>query len=234
MNLDNVTIPTGVDVRFIQKKFYNKYIYKLEFNTKLPKMSMAAASGNKYSYYVRSSTAPIRQLTQQLANTIERIITDKDCRFRVECNSLTFFTNNEQDVIKLIASNTEKLVAVYRPSSQEHINTIELNKRIRVRNILFDNRFKYKVYLGNIYKMKETKFAEIKAWAEVTENPDGTRWGTNGNLHRYLNLKPDEQGRGIGWTIAVFLNEPEDLMMFQLRFHNYISYIEEAVLLSEL
>jgi hypothetical protein len=231
MNLDNLVIPPKVAVKFIQKKFYNKYIYKLEFDIP-PKDSGTAKI--TYPYYVRHANSQTRYKSQQLANTIERLITDKDTRFRIEYNSVSFFTNCEQDVIELIKNkNLDKLTAVYRPISDQHVSTIEFNKRIRVRNSLFDNRFRYKVYLCNVYRLKETQFADIKAWVEVTENPNGDRWGVNTNLRRYLELNPGDSGRGIGWTVAVFLHDPEDVMMFQLKFHNYISYIEEAVLLSE-
>jgi len=37
-----------------------------------------------------------------------------------------------------------------------------------------------------------------------------------------------------GYTVAIYLNDPEDLMMCQMKFHNEIHYIEEAVLLSNL
>lgn len=234
MNLDNIVLPKTVAVKFIQKKFYNKYIFKLEFNVPTPKVSAGTIGANRYGYYSRGSTSSIRVLTQQLANTIGRIVQDKDYRCRVEYNTLTYFTNCEQDVIDLIDKNSDKLVAIYRPVSEEHIATIEMDTRIRVRNRLFDDRFKFKIYFKNVYKLRETKFSDIRAWTEVTDNEDGKRWGLNSNLNRFLNLGPNESSRGIGWTIAVFLNEPEDLMLFQLKFHNDIHYIEEAVLLSEL
>jgi len=231
MNLDNVIIPIDIAVKYIQKKFYNKYIYKLEFDIPLKDSSPPRMS---YPHYVRYSSSQARQKSQQLANTIERLITDKDCRFRIEYSSVSFFTNSEADVIEIVKNkNLEKLTAIHRPVSDQHVTTIEFNKRIRVRNALFDDRFRYKVYLNNIYKLKETQFADIKSWAEVTDNPDESRWGVNGNLRRFLELRPGDSARGIGWTIAVFLHVPENLMMFQLKFHNYISFIEEAVLISE-
>jgi hypothetical protein len=228
MNLDNVTLSKEVLIKFIQKKFYRKYIYKLEYQ--VPRAYAPVLN----SFYKRSQLTS-RKNSMMLSNTIQRIVTDQDYRFRIEQNTLSFFTNSEKDVITLISDKSiEKLICINRPINSLHVDTIEINKRIRVRNNLFQDKFKYKVYFKNIYKLKDSGFADIRNWTEITENIDDNRWGLNNNLKQFLSLKPGESDRNIGWTIAVFLNDPEDLMMFQLKFHDSIDFIEEAVLLSDL
>jgi hypothetical protein len=47
-------------------------------------------------------------------------------------------------------------------------------------------------------------------------------------------FKTNFNNRRIGWTAAIYLNDPSDLMMFQLRFDDDIMKIEEAVLIDNL
>jgi hypothetical protein len=62
------------------------------------------------------------------------------------------------------------------------------------------------------------------------EDADNTRWAVNKTLRQYFNNIPGYKG----YTASIYLNDPEDLMMCQIKFNNEIYYIEEAVLISSL
>ena len=57
-------------------------------------------------------------------------------------------------------------------------------------------------------------------------------YGLNGIMYEFFNTEYNT--KRIGWTAAIYLNDPSDLMMFQLRFDDDIMKIEEAILIDNL
>ena len=79
--------------------------------------------------------------------------------------------------------------------------------------------------------MRENRFPEIKEWVDTLDNL-GTRWEPNNILNQFF--RTEKSQRSLGWTIAVYLRDEEDVFMCRLKFHNLIESVEEAVLISEL
>ena len=47
-------------------------------------------------------------------------------------------------------------------------------------------------------------------------------------------LETEKEHRALGYTIAVYLNDPEDIFVCQMKFQGLLECIEEAILVSEL
>jgi hypothetical protein len=77
--------------------------------------------------------------------------------------------------------------------------------------------------------MRETRYLEIKEFADSLE---AGSWDANYWMKRFWHTH--SSSNRIGYTIALYLKDSSDLMMFQLRFNDQIEKIEEAVLLSDL
>jgi len=226
MNLDNFAVPTNIAVNYIQKKYYDKYFYKLVLNvdqTKLIKDDKNRWRGLNYTLYSNRFA-----LVNNLIKDIEASIVDDDYRFRSEGITVSVFTNSEANIIKLITDLPDRAASLYRPLNTAHIDMVENHKKVLVRNSLFEKQYKFKVYLKPSWTERESRFKEVKEW--LTESK--LDYGINGALNKYFYT--NKSMRGLGYTIAVYFNDPQDLMMFQLRFNDKILKIEEAVLLSEL
>jgi hypothetical protein len=78
-----------------------------------------------------------------------------------------------------------------------------------------------------LYTLRESRYNEVKEYLENISD-----YGLNGTMHDFFNT--NFNNKRIGWTAAVYLNDPSDLMMFQLRFDDDIMKIEEAVLIDNL
>jgi hypothetical protein len=78
-----------------------------------------------------------------------------------------------------------------------------------------------------LYTLRESRYNEVRDYLENISD-----YGLNGTMHDFF--KTNFNNRRIGWTAAIYLNDPSDLMMFQLRFDDDIMKIEEAVLIDNL
>ncbi len=231
-SFDNISIPPGCKVKYIQKMYYGKYIYKLAFE--VDKTKLVKNQNQKTSYYSWASikyTSYINKvaLMSDLINKIKESMTDDEYRLRAEGFGVGVFTNNENDIKSLLTTLSTRVVEFYQPLNDKHIDIIDKHRKVIVRNSLFEKDFKFKIYMKYDYKMRETRYLEVKEFTDSLENGS---WDANYGMKRFWHTH--SSSNRIGYTVALYLKDPSDLMMFQLRFNDSIEKIEEAVLLSEL
>ena len=222
----NLSIPKFVKQFSIERKYYKKYFYKIVL-----KIDDNVVKTNVPRIYHPWGFTAMYTARQELIKEIAALpITDADCKIRSESRCVSVFTNDVKFIELLFKDLSHRIVEYHRPVSEEHKEVVDQNRRIRVRKRLFENEFKYKVYFSQDWKHRTDRYSEVKLWLDGLEDIDGSRWAVNKTLHQYFNGIPGYKG----YTAAIYLNDPEDLMMCQMRFHNEIQYIEEAVLISSL
>ena len=222
----NLLIPKTVKQFNIERKYYKKYFYKIVLKVDESKLKPGAPR-----IYRSWGYSELYTLRQELLNEIVNLpLQDADCKIRSEYRFISVFTNDVKFIELLFSDLGHRIIEYHRPVNENHREVMDQNRRIRVRKQLFENQFKYKVYFSQDWKYRTDAYADIKLWLDSIENINETRWAVNKTLQQYFNSQ-----RGYkGYTVAVYLNEPEDLMMCQVRFHNEIEYIEEAILVSSL
>jgi len=222
----NLSIPKSVKQYSIERKYYKKYFYKIVLRIDESKLK----PGVPRIYHPWGFTA-MYTARQELIKEIAALpITDADCKIRSESRCVSVFTNDVK-FIELLFNKLGHLIAEYHsPVNDNHKDAVDQNRRIRVRKRLFENEFKYKVYFSQAWKYREDRYVEVKLWLDGLENVDKKRWTVNKTLWQYFNNTPGYKG----YTAAIYLNDPEDLMLCQIKFNKEIEYIEEAVLISSL
>jgi hypothetical protein len=113
------------------------------------------------------------------------------------------------------------------PVNNNHTEVLTNHRSVVVRNSLFDKKYKFKIYMKPYYELREARYNNIKEYLENISD-----YGLNSGMYQFFNT--GFSARRIGWTAAVYLNDPSDLMMFQLKFDDYIMKIEEAILIDNL
>ena len=221
-----LVIPKTVKQYSIERKYYKKYFYKIVL--KIDESKIKPGVPRIYHPYGFSALYAARQ--ELLKEITDLPIQDADCKIRSESRWISVFTNDTKFIELLFKDLSHRIIEYHRPVSDNHKEVVDQNRRIRVRQRLFENNFKYKVYFSQDWKHRTDAYSDVKLWLDGIENTDGTRWAVNKTLRQYFNSTPGYKG----YTAAVYLNDPEDLMMCQMRFHNEIDYIEEAVLISSL
>lgn len=222
----NLLIPNYVKQFSIERKYYKKYFYKIVL--KVDDSKIKPGVPRIYHPYGFSALYSARQdLIKEIAALP---IQDADCKIRSESRWVSVFTNDTAFIELLFKDLGHRIHEYHRPISDNHKEVVDENRRIRVRQRLFENQFKYKVYFSQDWKLRSDKYSDVKLWLAGLDNIDGTRYAVNKTLRQYFNNSAGYKG----YTAAVYLNDPEDLMMCQMRFHNEIDYIEEAVLISSL
>ena len=222
----NLSIPKTVKQFSIERKYYKKYFYKIVLKVDDSKLKV----GMPRIYHPWGFTA-MYSARQDLIKEIAALpIQDADCKIRSESRWVSVFTNDTKFIELLFKDLSHRIIEYHRPVSDNHKEVVDQNRRIRVRQRLFENQFKYKVYFNQDWKSRNDGYKDVKLWLDGLEDSSGTRWAVNKTLHQYFNGTPGYKG----YTAAVYLNDPEDLMMCQMRFHSEIDYIEEAVLISSL
>lgn len=222
----NLSIPKTVKQFSIERKYYKKYFYKIVLRIDESKLK----PGVPRIYHPFGFTAMYTARQELIKEVAALPIQDADCKIRSENRLVSVFTNDVKFIELLFRDLSHRIVEYHRPVSEEHKEVVDQNRRIRVRKRLFENEFKYKVYFSQDWRHKADRYSEVKLWLDGLEDADGTRHAVNKTLRQYFNSIPGYKG----YTAAVYLNDPEDLMMCQMRFHNEIDYIEEAVLISSL
>ena len=222
----NLSIPKFVKQYSIERKYYKKYFYKIVLKvddnivkTSVPKM-----------YHAFGFSALYAARTKLVKDITALPIQDADCKIRSESRWVSVFTNDTALIELLFQELSYRITEYHSPISEVHKEIVDQNRRIRVKKRLFENEFKYKVYFSQDWKYRENKYIDVKNWLVGLKNSDGARWAVNKTLQQYFNNIPGYKG----YTAAIYLNDPEDLMMCQIRFSNEIYYIEEAVLISSL
>ena len=222
----NLSIPKFVKEFSIERKYYKKYFYKIVL--KIDESKIKPGVPRIYHPWGFSAMYAARQeLLKEVANLP---IQDADCKIRSESRWISVFTNNTKFIELIFKELGHRIYEYHRPVSDNHKEVVDENRRIRVRKRLFENQFKYKVYFSQDWKFRADRYSEVKLWLDGLEDADRTRWAVNKTLRQFFNSTPGYKG----YTAAVYLNDAEDLMMCQMRFHNEIEYIEEAVLISSL
>jgi hypothetical protein len=222
----NLSIPKSVKQFSIERKYYKKYFYKIVL--KIDESKLKPGVPRIYYPWGFSEMYNLRQeLIKEIANLP---IQDADCKIRSESRWISVFTNDTAFIELLFKELGHRIIEYHRPVSNEHKEVVDQNRRIRVRKQLFENSFRYKVYFSQDWKHRSDKYSEVKLWLDGLEDAVGTRWAVNKTLRQYFNNTPGYKG----YTAAIYLNNPEDLMMCQMRFHSEIEYIEEAVPISSL
>jgi hypothetical protein len=221
-----LVIPKFVKQFSIERKYYRKYFYKIVL--KVDDNVVKASVPRMYHPWGFSALYAARQTVIKEITALP--IQDPDCKIRSESRFVSVFTN-DTNFIELIFQNlTQRITEYHRPVSDVHKDVVDENRRIRVRKRLFENNFKYKVYFSQDWKYRQDGYGDVKRWLDGLEDSDGKRWAVNKTLRQYFNNTKGYKG----YTAAIYLNSPEDLMMCQIRFNNEIQYIEEAVLISSL
>ena len=221
-----LVIPKFVKQFSIERKYYKKYFYKIVL--KVDDNVVKTSVPRMYHPFGFSALYAARQnLVKEIAALP---IQDADCKIRSESRWVSVFTNDTALIELLFQELSHRITEYHRPVSEEHKEVVDQNRRIRVRKRLFENQFKYKVYFSQDWKYRENKYIDVKNWLSGLENSEGTRWAVNKTLQQHFGNMPGYKG----YTAAIYLNDPEDLMMCQIRFTNEIYYIEEAVLISSL
>jgi len=220
-----LVIPKFVKQFSIERKYYKKYFYKIVLKvddnvvkTSVPKM-----------YHAFGFSALYAARTNLVKEIAALPIQDADCKICSESRWVSVFTNDTALIELLFRDLSYRITEYHSPISDAHKSAVDQNRRIRVRKRLFENSFKYKVYFTQDWKHRTDRYLDVKNWLTGLEN-NGARWAVNKTLQQYFNNIPGYKG----YTAAVYLNDPEDLMMCQIRFSNEIYYIEEAVLISSL
>lgn len=236
MKLDDIPLPAGIKVKFIQKQYYKKYFFKLllqiDTSTVPPNAPFISKSYWVPAYERHRNSYEIRRRQTSLANKIKALLVNHDAKFRSEHTDIAVFFNDEE-ILKILVDNLEdRIIELHRPLNEAHKDVLDQSRRIRVRKTLFEDRFKFKVYLTNSWKIREQRYIDFKEWLMDMGDVSGNRWATNSTLTRMFDSRYTM--RSMGYTAAIYLNDPEDLMMCQLKFNDQIQYIEEAVLLSDL
>lgn len=226
MKLDKLDIPESIQVHFIQRKCYGKYVYKLLFEIDISKLIKGTKTGRygfNYTQYINRLS-----LLSDLSKKITSRIQDKDYRIRSEGTKIGIYTNSEDDINDLTSHFENSIIGFYRPLNEAHVDLIEEHTKVLVRSSLFEKKYRFKVYLKPSWTDRESRFSEVKDWLLASN----LNYEVNGALNRLFNT--DRNWRNLGYTMAVYFTDAQDLMMFQLRFNEKILKIEEAVLLSEL
>jgi hypothetical protein len=221
-----LVIPKFVKQYSIERKYYKKYFYKIVL--KVDDSKIKPGVPRIYHPYGFSAMYAARQ--DLLKEIVALPIQDADCKIRSESRWISVFTNDTDFIELLFKDLGHRIHEYHRPVSDNHKEVVDQNRRIRVRKRLFENEFKYKVYFSIDWRLRQDAYSDVKLWLEGLENINNTRWAVNSTLRQYFNATPGYKG----YTAAVYLNEAEDLMMCQMRFHSEIEYIEEAVLISSL
>lgn len=229
MNLNNEIIPPGCKVKYTQKVYYQKYRTKITLEidkTKLVKRNIPAVSYWAHRY---DSWENRRDLTDALLYKIKRAIPEGvDYRLRHECNKISVFTNDLDTIENVLVACSTRVIELEHPSNDKHADLIDNHRKVIVRPNLFIKRFKFKITFKHDYELRLTRYKDLQEYLENS----GMDWDVNSCLNKMF--KTQKNIRFIGYTMAVYLNDVDDLMMFQLRYNNQIQKIEEIVLLDSL
>jgi hypothetical protein len=230
MNLNEEIIPAGCKVKYTQRVYFKKYRTKLVFEIDKTKLERAPNS-SKMSYYGyrRDSYTNRRELMTAMLYKIERAVpTGADYRLRSEHDRISFFTNDIETIENLLVACSTRVVEIEHPMNDRHADVIDAHRKVIVRETLFNKFYKFKIYLKYNYSKRIDRYSELSDFLEESS----LNWAPNTALDRLFTTQ--RSIKFIGHTLAVYLNEPDDLMLFQLKYHDDILKIEEIVLLSDL
>lgn len=223
--LDNINFAKNTKLNYIQRKWYGKYIFKLV--VEVDRSKLVKTPKNHSFHWTYAKYANSYQLAQELIKEITGLVTNSDYRLRREGTRISFFTNSEDNIKVIVDQYKDRVLEIDRPLNENHVQVIEQHRKVVVRKNLFLDQYKFKVYMNNSWAHRADRYSHLK---EFLSNLDD--YEINHILRDFF--ESQKSPNRLGYTIAVYLNSPENLMMFQLRFNNEITKVEEAVLLSDL
>jgi len=227
MNFDDIKLPSSCKLKYTKKMYYKKYIFKMVFE--IDKSKLVRSTVKQNYFYARFHAYSNRvELVAELLAQLDKHVKSSDYRVRTESIRISLFTSDFDDVLALTSNLGHRLVEFERPYNDNHVEILDNFRKVVVRNSFFERDYKFKIYLKYDYKMRESRYSDVQNFLENLDS----KWAVNSILDKFFNTKVTT--RRLGYTAAVYLNNPEDLMMFQLRFNDDISKIEEAILVSDL
>jgi hypothetical protein len=227
MNFDEVKLPQGIQAKYIGKRFYGKYYCKLvlKLDPSLIKKTNVSTGHHRWARIGMYSNR--FELLGKLVKEVKTLMLNDDYRFRSEGKNISIFTNDVSDLNLIIEKMPVNFYELYMPINNNHTEVLSNHRSVVVRNSLFDKKYKFKIYMKPLYTLRESRYNEVREYLKNISD-----YGLNGTMHDFFNT--NFNNRRIGWTAAVYLNDPSDLMMFQIRFDDDIMKIEEAVLIDNL
>lgn len=227
MNFDDIKLPSSCKLKYTKKMYYKKYIFKMVFE--IDKSKLVRSTVKQNYFYARFHAYSNRvELVAELLAQLDKHVKSSDYRVRTESIRISLFTSDFDDVLALTSNLGHRLVEFERPYNNNHVEILDNFRKVVVRNSFFERDYKFKIYLKYDYKMRESRYSDVQNFLQNLDS----KWAVNSILDKFFNTKVTT--RRLGYTAAVYLNNPEDLMMFQLRFNDDISKIEEAILVSDL
>lgn len=229
MYLDNIKFSALTKINFIQRKWYGRYIFKavVEVDKTKLKINDRSSNSNLYWNWNKNHYSNGASLLAITCNEIDDLLGKGNHRLRSEGLTVSVFTNDENNIRLLSEHYGARLKSIDKPVSDEHVAVIEKHKKVVVRKTLFENQYRFKVYLKYNWDQRIGRYHEVQEFLKNYEN-----YSVNSALKQFFYT--EKNARNLGQTVAVYFSNPEDLMMFQLKFNNDILKIEESVLLSDL
>jgi hypothetical protein len=227
MSFDEVKLPQGFQAKYIGKKFYGKYYCKLVLKIDPLLIKKTNISTGHLRWSRMGAYTNRFELLDKLVKEVKQLILNDDYRLRAEGKNISIFTNDVNDLNLIIERLPVNFCELYMPINNNHTEVLNNHRSVVVRNSLFDKKYKFKIYMKPYYELREARYSNVKEYLENVSD-----YGLNSGMYQFFNT--GFSSRRIGWTAAVYLNDPSDLMMFQLRFDDYIMKIEEAVLIDDL
>lgn len=227
MNFDDIKLPPSCRLKYTRKMYYKKYIFKMVFEIDKSKLERSTVRQN-YFYSRFNAYSNRVELVSALLEQLDKHVKGTDYRVRSESVRISLFTSDYDDVLALTSNVGHRLVEFERPYNDNHAEILDNFRKVVVRNSLFERDYKFKIYFKYNYKMREDRYSDVQNFLQNLDS----KWAVNSTLDQFFNTKVST--RRLGYTVAVYLHNPEDLMMFQLRFHDDIEKIEEAILVSDL
>lgn len=225
------TVLKKFDIHFqkSERLFYKKYPYRVtialdeiatdiddsrpaNFNES-PNFRIRPAVSHQYRYWESQR----RQEAYRIAK-LKGLPAKSDLfKFRKEQRTCSLFFLNETDAIRYIKANKHFVSQVSGPATAAELEFMKLNQRIRVKNRLFWNKYRYCVV-----------FKFLGRNADAVQN-----WFGDFLSH----LEPEaRQARfmlSLGYPSKVYVSEESDALMVNLAFHEYILCVEKVILRDE-
>jgi len=230
--------PESVRVNHTVKLFYRKYSYRACFKIDTSLIVESTISRNWYGSRRHSN---VTQLRADLKRKIESKIPDgADFRLRCEHSVVSVYLNDETLFDDLVSKMRERLHEVTIPANESHKTVMNENHRIRVRERLFYDTFRFKVKIKNTWSERFNDFDGLKQFLDNLEvdQYNNTRWKANDPLRRVFLMTEEERSRPkyryISSSFGVYLNDEQDVMMLQLWLNKHYDSAEKVVLISEL
>jgi len=212
------------------KKFYNKYVYKIALFTDLARaidlrITLALRDNLKYSFIDSKLRATSKnQVALNMATELTPFFASKECRRRVEGHHFNVFTTTKEDFDKILKITEKFVKEVHEPSSEEDLKFFENNSSKKIlTDALPYGKYKYKIYMK--YNMAQDK--------RVLVNKITTVHGKNIKLSKQTSewLKFSQRWC---WSPYMYVTDSSSLTMLTLMLGDNIKKIEEYVLRDEL